>query len=233
MKKKMKRKFLTVLLIATLACSVCACGSDAKSKANNSAESKENFQESGEKPVDGTLNESENQLVINAVGDEVTFGSYYYDKNETQKSVTWIVIDIQEDKALLLSKNVIDAKKNNDVDDDGYMNMLAERMFSAEEKKQIISEVWEGQDGSSYIFLLNSAEVDKYLPERDNKLRRACATGYAIKEGVKTYESTSYVNWALRDGKWVGGQSGNKGKICDTKVKYEYGIRPAMWIQIP
>lgn len=229
----MKKKLLLFIMIATLACGLCACGSTADSKVENSAQSEGIRQNEDVKSEDE--NSNDNQLVINAVGDEVIFGSYYYDKNETQKSIEWTVIDIQGDKALLLSNSVLDAKKNYDVDDDGYMNMLANRMFSDEEKKQIITEVWDGQDGSSYIFLLNSAEVDNYLPERENELRKACATEYAINEGVTTYESMSgyYVNWALRDGKWVGGQTGNMGKICDTKVHYDYGIRPAMWIQIP
>ena len=119
-----------------------------------------------------------------------------------------------------------------------YLNLLSRYMFTDEQKKQITNPIVDGEESKGYLFLLNSDEVETYMPGEDNKLRLAMASSASIKEGVNIYENAmktgAYCNWILRDGAWVGGQQGNAGEIINTtKQKYKYGIRPAMWVRIP
>ena len=117
-----------------------------------------------------------------------------------------------------------------------YLNLLSSYMFTDEQKKQITNPIVDGEESKGYLFLLNSKEVETYMPGEDNKLRLAMASSASIKEGVNVYENAmktgAYCNWILRDGAWVGGQQGNAGEIINTtKQKYKYGIRPAMWVR--
>ena len=172
-----------------------------------------------------------------AVGDEVIFGNYNGD-------IKWIVLDVQEDSALLLCKTAIAPKKNESVDGKwhtstmlSHLNMLAGRMFTDEQKTQIINPILDGEESKGYMFLLNSEEVETYMPGEDNEWRLAMASEATIKDGLKVYENAmgtgAYCNWILRDGAWVGGQRGNAGEIINTtEQKYAYGIRPAMWVSI-
>lgn len=119
-----------------------------------------------------------------------------------------------------------------------YLNLLSSYMFTDEQKKQITNPIVDGDESKGYLFLLNSKEVETYMPGEDNKLRLAMASSASIKKGVNVYENAmktgTYCNWILRDGAWVGGQQGNAGEIINTtKQKYKYGIRPAMWVRIP
>ena len=206
------KQVLSLLLALVLCLSLCACGKDSETEP--------------ELPVGETAAVPEEEAPVNpfadiAVGDEVSFGSYYRGSESDTQPIVWYVLDIQDGKALLLSKYVLEPKKNESVEDGWfdsmppYMNMLANRMFTDEEKAQILLEEIDGQKSTSYLFLLNAEEVDTYMPETSNKLRHATPTGYAIDEGVKVHDTT-YCNWMLRDGCWVGGQMGNKGKIVNT-----------------
>ena len=118
-----------------------------------------------------------------------------------------------------------------------HLNLLASYMFTDEQKKLTVHPVVDGEESKGYMFLLNSEEVETYMPGEDNEWRLAMASGAAIKDGVDVYENAmgtgAYCNWILRDGAWVGGQQGNAGEIINTtKQKYGYGIRPAMWVSI-
>ena len=96
-----------------------------------------------------------------------------------------------------------------------YLNLLSSYMFTDEQKKQITNPIVDGEESKGYLFLLNSKEVETYMPGEDNKLRLAMASSASIKEGVNVYENAmktgAYCNWILRDGAWVCGQQGNAG----------------------
>lgn len=214
------KKIIALLLVAVMCFSLAACGEGAKTEG-------------------GASNTIEDSPFANiAVGDEVIFGNYNGD-------IKWIVLDVQEDSALLLCKTAIAPKKNDSVDGKwhtstmlSYLNLLASRMFTDEQKKQIITPVLDGEESKGWMFLLNSEEVETYMPGEDNEWRLAMVPKAAIKDGVEVYKNAmgtgAYCNWILRDGAWVGGQQGNAGEIINTtEQKYEYGVRPAMWVSIP
>lgn len=212
------KKAISLVLALVLCLSLCACGGSETDSASGS--------ENGAQEV---------KLEITSVGQEVTFGTYYKSSGGDKEDMQWIVLDIQDGQALLICKYAIEPKKNEDVEAIyGYMNLLATKMFTDEEKNLIVNQKIDGE--GCYMFLLDSAEVEQYMPGDDNFLRLAQATSYAESEGVDTYTNSKLsdcCNWALRDGNWVGGQLGNYGEIITTtRVKYSYGIRPAMWVTI-
>ena len=120
-------------------------------------------------------------------------------------------------------------------------------MFTDDEKELLIWQEFDGAEQGSYLFLLDSSEVEKYMPESDDelyKLRFCEATDWAITEGdgggVEVYKASAYTgptcNWDLRNNKYVGGQHGNLGDIVgpyNSKLDYHHGIRPAVWITLP
>ena len=206
-------KKLFALLLAVIMClSLVACSSEGKA-------------------------EKDNPFKNISVGDEVVFGHYNGD-------LVWTVLDVQEDKALLLCKTAVAPKKNNSINGEwhtsnmlSHLNLLAGYMFTDEQKKQTVNPILDGKESKGYMFLLSSEEVETYMPGEDNALRLATAPSAAIKDGLKVYENAmgtgAYCNWILRDGAWVGGQQGNAGEIINTtEQKYEYGIRPAIWVRI-
>ena len=162
------------------------------------------------------------------IGDIISYGAYYKEADD----VKWIVLDIEEDKALVIANNILEPKRHKTIDKvDEYLDEIAEIMFINEEKRQII------KTDDSYLFLLNTEEIEKYMPGEDNSYRRGIPTLYAEKRNVKVYynaeKTERYCNWILGDGNWVGGQVKNMGKIInDGELGYDFGIRPAMWVSI-
>ena len=117
--------------------------------------------------------------------DTVIFGKYYnYDDKKT--NLEWIVLDKNEDKALLLSKNVIDCKCFEDTKTETTYNNSSIRKwlneefyneaFSDSEKMNIIEtkninidlQGNRGEDTIDKVFLLSLDEVEKYFGELDN-----------------------------------------------------------------
>lgn len=212
------KKFLALFLAMVMCLSFVACG-------ENDTENAKDAEKASETKL---------KLNITSVGQEIMFGSYPKTSDGAYDDVQWIVLDIQGDKALLISKYAVEPKNSWDVSEfSDYMSRITERMFTEEEKSLITVQSIDGEE--SHMFLLNAAEVEKYMPEESNSLRVVQATGYAESKGVTTYTNSKLsgcCNWVLRDGCWVGGQLGNKGKISDYTQKSYYGIRPAVWVSI-
>ncbi len=117
--------------------------------------------------------------------DTVIFGKYYND-DDKKTNMEWIVLDKNEDKALLLSKNVIDCKCFEDTKTETTYNNSSIRKwlneefyneaFSDSEKMNIIEtkninidlQGNRGEDTIDKVFLLSLDEVEKYFGELDN-----------------------------------------------------------------
>lgn len=212
------KKILALLLVAVMCLSFVACGENDTENAKDA-----------EKTSATKLS-----LNITGVGQEIKFGSYPKTSDGAYDDVQWVVLDVQGDKALLISKYAIEPKNSWDVSEvSEYMSSITQKMFTEEEKSLIEVQSIDGVD--SHLFLLNAEEVEKYMPEKSNSLRVVQATGYAVDKGVKTYTNSKLsgcCNWVLRDGCWVGGQLGNQGKISDHSPKSYYGICPAVWVSV-
>ncbi len=151
---------------------------------------------------------------FNTVGNIVTFGRYEQDNNleNGQESVEWIVLDVQDGKALLLSKYVLDVKPYNAKRADVTWETCSLRSwlngdflnaaFTEKEKSSILlTEVdnsraqgyseWyaDGEnDTQDKVFLLSFAQANRYLGVTwdDSSMKaRAEPTAWAIQNGAK------------------------------------------------
>lgn len=171
-------------------------------------------------------------------GEVIQFGKTV---DEGSESISWVVLECEDGKALLLSEEVVAYcefhKKTNtgiewhESDVCTWLNTeFYEEVFATEEKEKILStKVQTKKYGSNSadsvenkVFLLDTREVQEYVSD----------TEYAR---VDTEESVS--GWLLRDK----GQNQSyivyvdkEGNIINsgTEMNKKQGIRPAIWISV-
>ena len=180
------------------------------------------------------------------VGDTVKFGEY------NKADVEWIVLAKSDNKALLLSKQIINCEAFNEATLSNNWSSSSIRswlnkeflnsVFSNSEKGLIISSKISTQNNAKYgtkgcgtttdkIFLLSFNEVEQYA----KSYLKTTATQFAI-SSQKGNSASNYNSWYLRSP----GKS-NKEAMCvgaDGKIKEDgkqvnipyIGIRPAMWV---
>ena len=147
-------------------------------------------------------------------GDTLTFGNY------CQRPIEWRVIEVSNNKALLITKDAIDCKPyNNEFEDITWENCtlrqwlnneFINQAFSKEEQNKIILTnlsnpnnarygAWGGNNTQDKIFLLSIDEVKKYF--KDIEDRECKPTNYAKKQGAWTDDKEEYLGncrWWLR-----------------------------------
>ena len=192
------------------------------------------------------------------VGSVISFGEYEQnnDLSDGQEDIEWIVLDIVNEKALLLSKYCLDCQQfnNNNLGVTWSGSTLRRWLngeflnnsFSDTEQDAIVVSVisnsenqYHAVDGSNdttdKVFLLNLDEVCKYLPTDSE--RKGIATEYAIAQGVY-YSSERTCWWWLRSlgsrvnlaqGVRSDGSISNGGGNLDGTTE---GVRPAMWVDL-
>lgn len=196
--------------------------------------------------------------------DIVAFGSYEQDglQSNGEESIEWIVLEVLEDKALLLSCYALDSLPYNDTygpvtwEDCTLRNWLNSTFyddaFTDEEKKSIIlSEIdnskaqgnreWSASGGNNTednIFLLSYADTERYF---DGSLDRICVpTNYAVTMGAdkRTLDDgiTEAGWWWLRSPGEMGHHAAFvnfDGTRYTNAVGNEYlSVRPALWIKL-
>lgn len=188
------------------------------------------------------------------VGKYVTFGSYPQTTEGTDNTpIEWLVLEKHGDKALLISRFILDCQPynaNNSPDTwerstlrAWLNNTFICNAFSNDEQDSIIvssidnSKIQGSLDWDTYdekatfdkVFLLSVNEVYKYFS--NDEARKCVATDYAIQEGVATG------GWWLRshrkDNGFKAGMVTGGGALGLRHVKRtEYGVRPALWINL-
>lgn len=185
------------------------------------------------------------------VGDTVALGDYH-GANE------WLVLDKQEDKALLISKYCLDAKPYNEKYEPVTWETCTLRQwlngdfinetFSGAEKTLICDTYLQnpdnpkwgadgGNDTTDKVFLLSIDEAEKYFA--NDEARKAKATDYAkVHEIYVSIVDDGISRWLLR----LPGRNSksatfvyNDGSINDNGSSVnssDYGVRPAMWVNI-
>ena len=149
-------------------------------------------------------------------GSIVTFGHYEQDNdpNNGPEAIEWIVLDVQDGKALLISRYALDAQPYNEVWTDvtwetctlrTWLNgVFFRKAFSAGEQSAVLpTDVdngpaqgcrgWDTSGGNNtrdLVFLLSCAEADRYLSgvyeDSGNTASRAAPTAYAVRAGAYT-----------------------------------------------
>ena len=163
--------------------------------------------------------------LLRKVGSYVTFGSYEQDNDSSngKEAIEWLVLDVQENKALLISRYGLDCQQYNS----SYTNVTWETStlrtwlngvfldsaFSTDEQKAILTtEVdnseaqgnnkWSTNGGNNTqdkLFLLSYAEANNLF--LDNNARMCAPTAYAIEQGA-FYATYTYKVDDMASGWW-------------------------------
>jgi len=187
--------------------------------------------------------EDPNQALI---GQEITFGSYEQDgdlSNGTEE-VQWTVLDVQQNKLLLLSKYGLDCRvfhsndsisSWSDSDLRAWLNQdFYNNTFDSTQKALIIQD----EDTRDNVWLLSLDQANEYY---DN-IPVCASTQYAKNNGAEPHYRTGICGWWLRtitkngyaaaftEGSTWGGPGFNTSGLSVTMEGYT--VRPAIWLRI-
>ena len=195
-------------------------------------------------------------------GDIVTFGNYYQSNSKSKEAIEWLVLDKQDNKLLVISKNALDSVPYNEEYESTTWEKCTLRKwlngtfykaaFNSSEQGMIKStkvtadanpeySTDPGNDTTDKVFLLSINEVNKYFSS--DEARRCVPTEYAIEQGAWTTEiykvdGKATCCWWLRS---PGDSSDHAaGVIIGGGVSYggsgvgsgDGCVRPALWIEI-
>ena len=191
------------------------------------------------------------------VNDIITFGTYPQTKYTDEASpLTWKVLAVEGDKALVITEKVIDQVRFNQKYADvtwadsilrGWLNdEFLNKAFTADEQAKIVATKvstpdnakWGtkgGDDTEDKVFALSIEELEQYIPEAAD--RKAKPTGKAEENGVYVYTETGYCVWWLRSSGYVqyaASRVNAGGTVSDMiydDVRAHRGARPVMWIK--
>lgn len=194
---------------------------------------------------------------------EVLFGQYETDNHPENgnEPIEWIVLTVQDGKALMVSKQVLDCRAFNQSKKDivwlssGIREWLNgefwNNSFTDEEKAAVLKNEtsnlaeegnpeWNPAMGSSTtdrVFLLSYQEVLRFFPEQND--RKVTGTEYARSHGARFAGITTIgigeTDWWLRSpGRALGEATFvNVYGNFDTKsIDTKQGIRPAIWLDL-
>ncbi len=196
-------------------------------------------------------------------GKYVKFGKYEQDNDLTngKEDIEWLVLEVKDGKALVVSKYSLDCKLFNESDTGGitwenctlreWLNSeFVNEAFTNDESGMIPTvtvtadknpdqDSEQGADTQDKLFLMSVKEVNKYF--KTDEERKCEPTAYAIAQGASLNKSEKGGKWWLRTvgiskkyntymtGVGVYGDLDTDGMT----IQYDdYGIRPAMWINL-
>ena len=167
-----------------------------------------------------------------------------------QAPIEWIVLDWQEDRALLLSKYALDAKPFHEVEDRAvtwaectlraWLNGdFYNSAFSDEERARIVqvtNATANAPDTQDCVFLLSLDELNAYFPDEESRI--ADATEYAVAQGGRVSRETGKTYWWLRtkatpeDAALMVRYDGAVNEFGDSMEADIYTVRPAVWVSV-
>lgn len=259
-KIKLICKTLTILLVSTLVVGVILFVSikvilpNMKYKSAINDIEKGNFEDAYTALMElGNYKDSKEQLYklsnshpeILQVGNSIFFGKYYQKNSIEKDRIEWIILEKDNDKALVLSKYCLDSQPFSTIitDDNWEKSSLRKWLngdfydcaFSEENEKNSVILSVESEALNDKIFLLSEDEVYKYLPIDSDRV--GFVTSYATMKGAQSKDNGSCW-WWLRDS--AGPSLHTKVVSFDGKVS-NYGlfvtdddnaVRPAMWVDL-
>jgi len=207
--------------------------------------------------VDDTAAEAEKVPIIER-GDIITLGHYEQDNNTANgaEEIQWIVLEVQDGKALVISKYALDSREYN-LGFSGtswgtsqirqWLNAdFMGEAFTEEEQEGIIettvvnhgNELYGtvgGNNTQDRLFFLSVDEAEEYFALDEE--RTGMPTAYAIAKGIAVKENGECYWWLRTPGDLQhkaagvggGGSIDYDGAITDYRMG---GVRPAMWIEL-
>ena len=192
------------------------------------------------------------------IGDIITFGHYPQTaKGNDNTPIEWLVLEVQEDKALLISRYGLDGQRYHDEDARvswekcsmrAWLNgTFLDTAFTPAEQEEILTvdidnsqeqSAIKGNDTQDKLFLLSIPEVNKLFG--DDESRQCIPTDYAVVNWA--YTSDKYMVDGRAAGPWWLRSSSDE-KSCASVVlsngrcdKYYlcsiYAVRPALWVDL-
>lgn len=180
------------------------------------------------------------------IGDVIPFGAYKpYGISGDAETIEWRVLDVQGDKALLLSRDALDSQPYNETYGkttwescflhDWLNGTFLNTAFTTEEKTAIVS-AERNDDSQDTVFLLSYEEADRYFRNEEDRICKP--TDYVASMNGKTreIEDGCAVWWWLRTMAEDGYQAfyvNFEGKCYTNVVANDYlSVRPALWIDL-
>ncbi len=207
--------------------------------------------------VDAAVTETVDSYAPATFEETIVFGRYEQDNDLTNgsKPIEWLVLDKQDDRALVISRYALDCRRYNEELHSvtwetctlrGWLNgsflneafseeelaLIRTMTVSADKNPQYSTDP--GNSTSDRVFLLSIDEVNRYFAY---DAARGCEpTPYAVAQGC--YVNNGYCWWWLRSP--GDNRSDAAGIDCDGAVSYygnvididKYAVRPAMWIDV-
>jgi len=193
------------------------------------------------------------------VGDYVLFGMYEQDNNTSngKEDVEWLVLEIKDGKALVISKYALDCQTYNTSDADvtwetctlrkWLNNNFINSAFTGDEKAMIPTVTVSADKNPHYstnpgnatqdqVFLLSITEANKYFSS--DSARQCEHTDYAVAVGAYVNSSNGNCWWWLRS---PGYSQYYAARVNIAGDIFEYGdhvddvdraVRPALWIDL-
>jgi len=202
------------------------------------------------KPIVNTEQNS-SSISIPKIGDIIPFGSY-----------NWRVLDVQNNKALILTENIIEKREYHKEWEwitwetctlRKYLNGDFLQKFTSEQRKRIEETLiinsnnpWSGTKGGSdtkdKIFLLSIEEIVKYFGDSGQLKNKNLNNGYYINDQYNSNRITKFGNeavyWWLRS---IGQMGIGAAFVYDSGAVHvsgravnhdDTGVRPALWLKL-
>ena len=198
------------------------------------------------------------KLKVPKAGDYVFFGEYEQDNNTAngKEDIEWLVLEVKDGKALVISKYALDCKQYNtnftDVTWEACTlrrwlnNDFINAAFSAEEKAIIPTVTVSSDKNPEYrtnpgnatqdqVFLLSITEANKYFSS--DSTRQCEPTDFAVANGARENGSGNCWWWLRSPGSY----QDNAASVSGEGGVYEFGnlvdgdmdaVRPALWIDL-
>lgn len=189
------------------------------------------------------------------VGEYLTFGTYEQDNNTSngKEDIEWLVLEVKEGKALIISKDALDCQRYNEDREDvtwetctlrkWLNNNFIYAAFSAVEEAMIptVSVSADENSGTNpgnatqdQVFLLSVPEVNKYFSSDSARLCEP--TDYAVANGASEGDSGLCWWWLRSPGYSQDSAAGvniiGRVGVGANPVSIVKAVRPAMWIDL-
>ena len=217
------------------------------------------YKDASEKAGDIILQKTKDQLKNIKVGSYINFGAYEQDNNTSngKEEVEWLVLEVKDGKALVISKYALDCQQYNTSYTDVTWETCALRKwlnndfldaaFSADEKAMIPTVTVSADKNPDYstnpgnatqdqVFLLSITGANKYF--NSDSARQCEPTDYAVASGAYVNSSNGNCWWWLRSPGYDQGSAagvvsdGDVSGSGDTVFYSTYAVRPALWIDL-
>lgn len=190
------------------------------------------------------------------VGDYVFFGTWEQDNNFSngKEDIEWLVLEVKDGKALVISKYALDFRQYNTTDKDTTWetcrlrkwlnNDFINAAFSDFERSIIptvtlLADTNPGKETQDQVFLLSITEANKYFSS--SEARQCKPTDYAVATAISNIDVTNIFGnceWWLRVPGSIGtniayvSNSGTFNMTGRFVANTTVAVRPALWIDL-